>query len=101
MIQRTNSDLDLEERFTGQSNRLPQKDLAQLVDAYRDLLDGIGEDLDREGLRRTPDRAARALEFLTQGYRQDLDEIIDDLSGTVWRSSGRRSETPVHDDAWR
>src|SRR6058998_3255123 len=78
MIQRTNSDLDLEERFTGQSNRLPQKDLAQLVDAYRDLLDGIGEDLDREGLRRTPDRAARALEFLTQGYRQDLDEIIND-----------------------
>src|SRR5881396_2129999 len=78
MIQRTNSDLDLEERFTGQSNRLPQKDLAQLIDAYRDLLDGIGEDLDREGLRRTPDRAARALEFLTQGYRQDLDEIIND-----------------------
>src|SRR5207237_9836474 len=27
---------------------------------------------------RTPDRAARALEFLTQGYRQDLDEIIND-----------------------
>ncbi|OLA96441.1 MAG: GTP cyclohydrolase I FolE [Verrucomicrobia bacterium 13_2_20CM_55_10] len=42
------------------------------------MLDGIGEDLDREGLRRTPDRAARALEFLTQGYRQDLDEIIND-----------------------
>src|SRR2546429_598688 len=78
MIQRTNSDLDLEERFTGQSNRLPQKDLARLAHAYRDLLDAIGEDLDREGLRRTPDRAARALEFLTQGYRQDLDEIIND-----------------------
>ena len=31
-----------------------------------------------EGLQRTPDRAARALEFLTQGYRQDLDEIIND-----------------------
>src|SRR5213596_2545011 len=78
MIQRTNSDLDLEERFTGQSNRLPQKDLAQLVNAYRELLQSIGEYVDREGLRRTPDRASRALEFLTQGYRQDLDEIIND-----------------------
>src|SRR5438445_402259 len=78
MIQRRNSDLDFDERFTRESNRLPQKDLARLADAYRDLLDGIGEDLDREGLRRTPDRAARALEFLTQGYRQDLGEIIND-----------------------
>jgi len=78
MIQRTDSDLDLEERFTRESNRLPQKDLARLVDAYRELLDGIGEDLDREGLRRTPDRAARALEFLTQGYRQDICDIIND-----------------------
>src|SRR4029077_8646871 len=78
MIQRHNSDLDLEERFTRESNRLPQKDLARLADAYRELLDGIGEDLDREGLRRTPDRAARALEFLTQGYRQDIYDIIND-----------------------
>ena len=78
MIQRRNSDLDLDERFTRESNRLPQKDIARLANAYRDMLDGIGEDLDREGLRRTPDRAARALEFLTQGYRQDLGEIIND-----------------------
>ena len=78
MIQRTNSDLDLEERFTRESNRLPKKRLARLSDAYRELLECIGEDLDREGLRRTPDRAARALEFLTQGYRQDLDEIVND-----------------------
>jgi GTP cyclohydrolase IA len=83
MIQRTNSDLDLEARFTRESNRLPQKDLARLADAYRELLEGIGEDLDRDGLRRTPDRAARALEFLTQGYRQDLDEIIN---GAVFES---------------
>jgi GTP cyclohydrolase I len=78
MIQRHNSDLDLEERFTRESHRLQEKKLAQLAHAYRDLLDAVGEDLDREGLRRTPDRAARALEFLTQGYRQDLDKIIND-----------------------
>src|ERR687888_448299 len=78
MIQRRNSDLDLEERFTRESNRLSEENLARLSDAYREFLDAIGEDIDREGLRRTPDRAARALEFLTQGYRQDVDEIIND-----------------------
>ena len=78
MIQRRNSDLDIQERFTRESNRLAEKDLSKIAKAYGELLQGIGEDLDREGLRRTPDRAARALEFLTQGYRQDLDEIIND-----------------------
>jgi GTP cyclohydrolase IA len=78
MIQRRNSDLDTEERFTRDINRLAEKDLDQIAKAYRQLLDGIGEDVDREGLRRTPERAARAFEFLTQGYRQDLEEIIND-----------------------
>ena len=78
MIQRRNSDLDIEERFIRESNRLPEKELDRIAQAYRELLQGVGEDLDREGLRRTPDRAARALEFLTQGYRQDLDEILND-----------------------
>src|SRR5438309_11560959 len=78
MIQRGNSNFDLEERFTRDRNRLGEKDLDRIAKAYRELLRGIGEDLDREGLQRTPDRAARALEFLTQGYRQDLDQIIND-----------------------
>jgi GTP cyclohydrolase IA len=78
MIQRCNSDLDIEERFTRDINRLSEKDLDQIANAYRQLLESVGEDVDREGLRRTPDRAARALEFLTQGYRQDLEEIIND-----------------------
>jgi GTP cyclohydrolase I len=78
MIQRRNSDLDIDERFTRESNRLPEKNLDRIAQAYRELLQGVGEDLGREGLQRTPDRSARALEFLTQGYRQDLDEIIND-----------------------
>jgi len=78
MIQSRNSDIDIEERFTRDINRLPEKDLDRISMAYRQLLESIGEDVDREGLRRTPDRAARALEFLTQGYRQDLEEIIND-----------------------
>ena len=83
MIQRSNSDLDIEERFTREGNRLRESDLDRIADAYRELLQGIGEDTEREGLRRTPDRAARALEFLTQGYRQNLDEIIN---GAVFES---------------
>jgi GTP cyclohydrolase IA len=83
MIQRRNSDLDVEESFTRESNRLPEKDLDKIANVYRELLQGIGEDVDREGLLRTPDRAARALEFLTQGYRQDLDQIIN---GAVFES---------------
>jgi GTP cyclohydrolase I len=78
MIQRRNSDLDLEEKFTRESNRLEGKQLDRIAEAYYEMLGAIGEDVEREGLRRTPDRAARALEFLTQGYRQDLDEIIND-----------------------
>ena len=83
MIQRSNSDLDVQERFTREDNRLRENDLDRITDAYRELLQGIGEDTDREGLRRTPARAARALEFLTQGYRQNLDEIIN---GAVFES---------------
>jgi len=78
MIQHRNSDLDLEEKFTRESNRLEGKQLDRIAEAYCEMLGAIGEDVEREGLRRTPDRAARALEFLTQGYRQDLDEIIND-----------------------
>ena len=77
MIQRRNSDLEIEQRLTRESNRLGEKDLDRIADAYRELLQSVGENIDREGLQRTPDRAARALEFLTQGYRQNLDQIIN------------------------
>jgi GTP cyclohydrolase IA len=83
MIQRRNSDLDVEESFARESNRLPERDLDKIANMYRELLQGIGEDVGREGLLRTPDRAARALEFLTQGYRQNLDQIIN---GAVFES---------------
>jgi GTP cyclohydrolase I len=58
--------------------KIDNRRLEELEDAYRNLLEAIGEDPDREGLRRTPARAAHALEFLTQGYRQDIEEIIND-----------------------
>lgn len=44
---------------------------------FKKIIQHIGEDPSREGLVKTPERAARALEFLTQGYHQTLDEILN------------------------
>ena len=52
--------------------------LARMEETFRNFLEAIGEDPQREGLLRTPSRAARAFEFLTNGYRQNLDEIVND-----------------------
>jgi GTP cyclohydrolase I len=82
MIQPRSSDFD--QRLSGDGNGLAEKNFDRIATAYRELLDAVGEDVDREGLRRTPDRAARALEFMSQGYRQDLEEIIN---GAVFESS--------------
>jgi len=42
----------------------------------REVLLRLGEDPEREGLRRTPERTARALEYLTKGYREDPEELL-------------------------
>ncbi|AHE68235.1 GTP cyclohydrolase I FolE [Legionella oakridgensis] len=49
-----------------------------MQDLYKTLLIEIGEDVAREGLRDTPERAAKAMRFLTKGYQEDLNEIIND-----------------------
>ena len=49
-----------------------------LAESYRQAIIAIGEDPARDGLRDTPMRAAKALEFLTSGYRQDLGAIVND-----------------------
>ncbi|MFA5060188.1 MAG: GTP cyclohydrolase I FolE [Candidatus Omnitrophota bacterium] len=49
-------------------------DVAKL---YRELLSSIGEDTSREGLRETPERAARAFHYLTQGYTYNIAEVVN------------------------
>jgi len=49
-----------------------------MEEQIRRILKTIGEDPDREGLRRTPERVSQALEFLTQGYRMDPEKVIND-----------------------
>ena len=44
---------------------------------YKQLLIDIGEDVGREGLQDTPERAANALRYLTKGYQESLDDIIN------------------------
>nr|WP_322742618.1 GTP cyclohydrolase I FolE [Synechocystis salina] len=50
---------------------------AEMQAAVRTLLLGLGEDPDREGLRDTPKRVVKALKFLTSGYQQSLDELLN------------------------
>lgn len=45
---------------------------------YEQLIHSAGEDISRDGLLKTPERAAAAFKFLTQGYTQSLDEIINE-----------------------
>lgn len=52
--------------------------VASLERSFREVLEAVGEDPEREGLVKTPGRAARAFEFLTAGYRQSLEEIVND-----------------------
>lgn len=49
----------------------------EMQQAVRTLLLGLGEDPDREGLRDTPKRVVKALKFLTSGYEQSLDELLN------------------------
>lgn len=44
---------------------------------FRKIIEALGEDPERDGLRDTPKRAAKAMEFLTQGYHQSIEQIVN------------------------
>jgi|TARA_A100000171_G_scaffold53028_1_gene75559 GTP cyclohydrolase I len=63
---------------SSESDQSSEQTIATMDQAYRDIMTAIGEDLDRPGLRDTPLRAAKAMKFLTRGYEQDIDAVIND-----------------------
>lgn len=49
----------------------------EMMEAVKTLLAGLGEDPDREGLKQTPKRVVEAMQYLTQGYEESLDELVN------------------------
>ena len=54
-----------------------QADSNELAKCYKEIISGLGEDVSREGLADTPMRAAKAMKYITQGYNQSLEEIVN------------------------
>ena len=48
-----------------------------MKEQFKNLLQSIGEDTQREGLLKTPQRAAQAFSYLTKGYKEDVDKIVN------------------------
>jgi len=73
--------MDMKETIDDLLDRFPETDqddkrLGSMGECVRRLLEHLGEDPAREGLERTPLRVAKALRFLTSGYRMDVAEIF-------------------------
>src|SRR5215471_2915605 len=61
----------------------PKKPQRSIEDLVAEILPLLGEDPQREGLVRTPGRVAKALEFLTSGYRADIAKIVNEALYSV------------------
>lgn len=69
------------ESLNGQSPQLSEISQGemdvQMMASVRTILEGVGEDPNREGLLRTPRRVAEAMRFLTSGYHQSLEQLVN------------------------
>lgn len=53
-----------------------EKLVEEVANNYKNIIESVGEDAEREGLLKTPERASKAMHFLTHGYEQDAEEIL-------------------------
>jgi GTP cyclohydrolase I len=56
---------------------MPAPALGQIAGNVREILAGLGEDPEREGLQRTPERVEKALKFLTSGYTDNIPKLVN------------------------
>jgi GTP cyclohydrolase IA len=80
MAQAARSETKMSDAKTGKTTEiaLPEVEAPDsMADLVRRILAQLGEDPNREGLRHTPERFAKALRFLTTGYRQDPEKILN------------------------
>jgi GTP cyclohydrolase I len=63
---------------TDKRGKTPEEREALIAAAFTTILDNVGEDVTREGLLKTPMRAAKALSYFTKGYDETLHEILND-----------------------
>lgn len=59
-----------------------EKVTSDLIEHYRNSITLLGEDVEREGLQKTPERVAKAMQYLTTGYHQDAREILNSAKFT-------------------
>ena len=76
---KTNTQIEFTERSTQDTMPAPEASAAEhrLAENIREIIHFLGEDPRRSGLLRTPERVAKSLRFLTSGYRQDPDKVLN------------------------
>ena len=73
-----NNHIDFNEELDGyvKIDQYNHKHVERIADHYTEILQALGEDPTREGLVKTPERVAKALQFLTHGYDIDAAEVL-------------------------
>ncbi|KAL3275575.1 hypothetical protein HHI36_020331 [Cryptolaemus montrouzieri] len=60
------------------ADALRENAITTMAECYRTLLESLGEDVSREGLLKTPERASKAMLFFTKGYGESVEEVLND-----------------------